>query len=84
MKLEQHMGFLQILEMNLEARKDNKKVKRIAFQAESRLEETESLGDEVENLIESLALLSKNFDKVIKMMNKGNKSGPKSRMLAVV
>ena len=65
--------------MKLEDVNGDKKAKRIAFQVESHLEKEVSLCDEDGDLTKSLALLSKSFNKVIKRLNRSNRSGPRSR-----
>ena len=72
------MGSLRTFEMNLEEEKGDKKSKGIAFQAESRDEQAEEHGED-DDTAETMALMSKNFNKVLKRFNKNNKGGARSR-----
>ena len=72
MKLEESIGSLRTFEMNLEEERSDKKEKGIALQ----VEESESICNEDDDLDESIAILSKNFSKV---MSRLNRSGPRSR-----
>ena len=79
MKFEELMGSLRTFEMNLGEEKGDKKFKRIAFQAENREEQIEALCDEDDDLAETMAILSKNFSKVLKRFNENNKGGAMNR-----
>ena len=61
---------IYFVEINLEDDKGDKDAKGITYQAEWHVEEMWSLCDEDEDLVGSLALLSKNINKMIKRLNK--------------
>ena len=73
MKLGELIGSLRTFEMNLEEEKGDKKPKGIAFQAESRDDKGVEHGDEDDDIAETMALMSKNFSKILKRFNKNNK-----------
>ena len=65
--------------MNLEEEKGDKKPKGIAFQAESRDDKGVEHGDEDDDIVETMALMSKNFSKILKRFNKNNKGSARNR-----
>ena len=71
MKLEELIGSLRTFEMKLEEEKDGKKAQGVAFQVKSHVKETDSIYDD-DDLVESIA-------KIIKRLNKINRSGSRSR-----
>ena len=79
MKLDELMGSLRTFEMNLEDEKGDKKPKGIAFQAESRDNNSIEHLDEDDDIAETMALMSKNFSKIYKRFNRNNKGGARSR-----
>ena len=70
MKLEELIGSLRTFEMNLDEEKGEKKEKGMALQAE----ENEYVYHDDDDLDESMAMLSRNFNKV---MNRFNRNGPR-------
>lgn len=79
MKLERLMELLLTFEMNLEEDKGDKKVKWIAFQSSIISLRLAQLICEDDDPFESIIKLSKNFNEIMKRMNRGNKTGPISK-----
>ena len=71
MKLDELMGSLRTFEMNFN---EDKKEKEIALQAEVQKSYHEEDSDDHKDLAESLDLLTKNFNRVMKKFNKKNQN----------
>ena len=84
MKLDELMGSLRTFEMNLEEEKGDKKPKGIAFQAESRDNNSIEHLDEDDDIAETMALMSKNFSKIYKRFNRNSQSTQLTHSLQVI